>query len=450
MLLLALLLHTAADSFDRLPEPGAEEQAASNAAVRDAFRDRYGRPALSERQALARDLLEEAQDATNTADTVFALLKEAGEVAAAAGDAGTAAAAADRLGETFDVDAVGTKGEWLFTAVHVTRKDPGRAKQAAAALLGLVDQAVAGGNYELAVKAAGSAVSCAQGAGDVALAKRARAKAAEAREVLAQSAKAAEAMAVLVKRPDDPQANATVGWFVCFLKGDWDNGLPYLAKAPDKQVRAAAELELQDPDDPAKWAAIGDAWLQVARQLRPHAAGIEAHARRWFEQAHPHLEGLERTKVARRIDGIIDRKVERAGEPAVDLTALQPLSAKVGWGRFEVNSAKSAPKPPRLGGQVPPKYLLAAAPSCVAYVVEGMEGRRFHATGLINHEGTDGVYFVARVDGTEVFRSKLAEIDQPVRVEVRLPPNSRVLELVVDENQNQTSDHAFWVSPAIK
>jgi hypothetical protein len=176
-LLLVLFLNKAAPASDRLPEPGAEEQAASIAAVRDAFRDRYGRPALSERQALARDLLEEAQDATNTADTVFALLKEAGEVAAAAGDAGTAAAAADRLGETFDVDAVGTKGEWLFTAVHVTRKDPGRAKQAAAALLGLVDQAVAGGNYELAVKAAGSAVSCAQGAGDVALAKRARAKA---------------------------------------------------------------------------------------------------------------------------------------------------------------------------------------------------------------------------------------------------------------------------------
>ncbi|MBI3877243.1 MAG: hypothetical protein HY300_15015, partial [Verrucomicrobia bacterium] len=40
--------------------------------------------------------------------------------------------------------------------------------------------------------------------------------------------------------PDDPGANLAVGQFLCFVKGDWESGLPLLAKSDDNVLKTLA------------------------------------------------------------------------------------------------------------------------------------------------------------------------------------------------------------------
>ena len=45
--------------------------------------------------------------------------------------------------------------------------------------------------------------------------------------------------------PDDPHCNLHVGMYHCFLRGDWERGLPSLALGDDKQLQEVAEQELR-------------------------------------------------------------------------------------------------------------------------------------------------------------------------------------------------------------
>ena len=42
------------------------------------------------------------------------------------------------------------------------------------------------------------------------------------------SKEAKESLATLEKEPADPKANLAVGRYLCFFKGNWDQGLPKL------------------------------------------------------------------------------------------------------------------------------------------------------------------------------------------------------------------------------
>ena len=44
----------------------------------------------------------------------------------------------------------------------------------------------------------------------------------------------------LKANPDDPEANLAVEKYTCFTKGDWDKGLPMLAKCSDKDYKGAS------------------------------------------------------------------------------------------------------------------------------------------------------------------------------------------------------------------
>ena len=50
---------------------------------------------------------------------------------------------------------------------------------------------------------------------------------------------------MLKKTPDDPKANEAVGRYNCFLKGDWQEGLPQLAAGADGQLKQLAETGIE-------------------------------------------------------------------------------------------------------------------------------------------------------------------------------------------------------------
>ena len=89
----------------------------------------------------------------------------------------------------------------------------------------------------------------------------------------------------LEKNPLDDQANQKKGLYLGLFKGQWKNGLFYLAQGTDKTLRMLAQRDLTSPKDPAEQRKLADSWLKVAQkydgQIQVH---LQQRAVFWYEQ----------------------------------------------------------------------------------------------------------------------------------------------------------------------
>src|SRR5262249_28833642 len=134
--------------------------------------------------------------------------------------------------------------------------------------------------------------------------------------------KAAEAARmVLGKEPDDAKANLAVGRYACLVKGDWNAGLPNLAKGEDATLKVLAEKELAVPGDAAAQVALGDAWWDYgSKDSGRNKLLALRRAGHWYREALPQLSGLIKTRVEQRLPQI--------PEP-VDVPGLGPIRKTV-------------------------------------------------------------------------------------------------------------------------
>jgi hypothetical protein len=96
----------------------------------------------------------------------------------------------------------------------------------------------------------------------------------------------------LKKAPDDPAANLALGKFYCFAAGNWDQGLPMLAKGSDAALQKLARVDLAGAENPQAQANVGDGWFDLSE--KPNAAGksqLRARAGHWYEKAVTNLSG---------------------------------------------------------------------------------------------------------------------------------------------------------------
>jgi hypothetical protein len=135
--------------------------------------------------------------------------------------------------------------------------------------------------------------------------------------------KAGPALEKLRKSPDDPASNATAGCYLCFQRGQWDRGLPLLARSNDPQLKSVATAELGRPTDPDSIVAIGDKWFEVAAKLpvadRPRT---QEHAAAFYRSADANLTGLKKFAVEKRMAEIPETGRHRR----VDLLELFDLA----------------------------------------------------------------------------------------------------------------------------
>lgn len=91
--------------------------------------------------------------------------------------------------------------------------------------------------------------------------------------------------------PGDRDAGAAVGRFLCFIKGDWDTGLPLLAGGGPAQLRDVAERDSRGARDTREMISIGDAWwaLKDLAREKVYKQGAEDRASFWYQQAYDAL-----------------------------------------------------------------------------------------------------------------------------------------------------------------
>ena len=117
--------------------------------------------------------------------------------------------------------------------------------------------------------------------------------------------------------PANEKANANVGEFYCLTKGDFEQGLPFLAKSTVSPVQKLAkhELGLQDPTTPERLTTADQWWaMGETKKLK----GFKKLAVEQYQSIVEELEGLSKVKVQGRINEAILSKYGK-GDTATQL-----------------------------------------------------------------------------------------------------------------------------------
>jgi hypothetical protein len=154
-------------------EPDAAAQKEKLRTIRDIFKDEYARKAPADQQALAEKLIQKALETQDDLVTRFVLLREARDLAAAAGGVEIALQAATEMGKSFALKTISMKLEAIAKSASAS-KDVEVARAAARAYLAVVSEAIRADDYESANLAATKAEPLAKAAQDPILPARAQ------------------------------------------------------------------------------------------------------------------------------------------------------------------------------------------------------------------------------------------------------------------------------------
>jgi hypothetical protein len=286
----------------RSPVPEAAKQKEAEKTIRDLFKVEYAKKQPAERLAFAKKLLQQGKDTRDDAAAQWVFFREAQEIAAQSADAETALEAVQAMSVTFEIESLPAKTAAL-AAVAKAARTPEEAGRLAEQYLKLADEAVVTDDYDAAEKALAAAGQSAKRAAQVALSLRTATRTREIGELKARFEKVKKAYETVGRNPADPAANFEIGQFQCFVKGDWDVGLSFLAKGSDAALSALAAKELSNPSEPERQLEIADGWWDLAekekgeRQRRMTLRAIQG-----YEKSVPGLNGLQKAKGLARID----------------------------------------------------------------------------------------------------------------------------------------------------
>ena len=288
----------------RRAPPAEAQRREAEKTVRELFKADYARRGASDLAALGRKLLGEGARLKEESAMKFALLSEARELAAQAGDVETAFAAVDELTGTFDVEALALKTAVLAAAARAVRTSEGAAALAEAGLR-LADEAVATNAFDAATAALSRAEAAARAAQDPALLQSVLARGREVAGLRDEYRQLRTALKTLEEKPDDPAANLSVGLYRAFSRDDWARGLPHLAKGADSALAALAVRESESPAGAEAQAALGDAWREAAEKRTGSMKGrFQTRALHWYQKSLSGLEGLARLKVEAHVEAL--------------------------------------------------------------------------------------------------------------------------------------------------
>ena len=116
----------------------------------------------------------------------------------------------------------------------------------------------------------------------------------------------AKAIADLLIDPANAEAASTAGKYLCFVAGNWTDGLPLLSRSEDPILARLAAMETVGPDGTAQQHELADAWYDMSSEDRTYEEGMLRRARHWYERCVDGLKGISQDQVRERITEITD------------------------------------------------------------------------------------------------------------------------------------------------
>jgi hypothetical protein len=287
----------------KAPAPTGPVLAEAEKEIRSIFKDDSPRKTGAEQVALARKMLKAGEETKDNAALQFAALREAQDLAAAAGDLGTALAAIARLDERFEVDVPELKASAVKAAART--RDPEDAERVFAAGMDVMGQLGREEAYDAALKLASPLEDLARRLRNPDHVKTVQDLARDLRAQQIDWNRVRPHFAKLKDNPEDAEACLAAGRYLAAIKGDWTAALPLLAKGSHAGLQSAAAKDLAKPADAAALAELGDLWAaQADKETGACKAAWLERARSHYEQALPKLAGLAKARVEKRIESL--------------------------------------------------------------------------------------------------------------------------------------------------
>jgi formylglycine-generating enzyme required for sulfatase activity/tRNA A-37 threonylcarbamoyl transferase component Bud32 len=309
----------------RRPVPDAAAQKTALAVIKQIFEADYAAAKTAEgKTTLARKLLAQADKTTDDPAARFVLLAEARDLAAETADTEMLDQAVDALGADYQVNALAMQAD-IYKKLASKSRPAAANKALAEKALALADLATAEQQFDVAEPLLKSASLIAGKARDATLVKQARLNSEELAGLRHQLEAVNKAEAALATSADDPDANLTLGRYLCFDQDDWQAGLPHLAKGSDAELKNLAVKSLAAPTDAGAMLALGDAWWDAADARKgKEATLVRSGARHWYAAALPELTGINKTKVEKRLEE--SQAAAAAGPKFARATSAKPAA----------------------------------------------------------------------------------------------------------------------------
>jgi hypothetical protein len=286
----------------KLPPPDEAAQAKAEKQIKEVFREDYAKSKPADLKALFAKLLKQARETTDDPAARYVLFREAADLAAHAGDAVTAIQVVGEWARSFAIDERLMKSEKLLAANKAAGSNTDL-KNVADAALTLVEEAVTADDYATALRLIVAAHDAAKHGSHSALAKQIEARSIDLKAMEREYPAVKEALETLATKPDDADACRLAGKFLCYWKGDWEKGLPFLATGFIDDVGTLARKDRANPTEPGKMVEVADGWWTVSEGLQGGARlNVLSRALAWYQSALPKLSGLTKAKVEKRLD----------------------------------------------------------------------------------------------------------------------------------------------------
>jgi hypothetical protein len=308
---------------DKLAVPDADAQKTMVEIVRGTYADDFKSARSTEQKiAVARKLLNQGLATTDDTTGRYVLLQMATDMAAANGDMETAWRAIEQTQLKFQIDEVVVQVQTMGTAVSAVRSRDLQ-KLLLPRLDELLGKTIAADRYDLAKRTAELKLTAARNLRDPSIIRQATSKLSEVETLEKEFAAVQGAIATLDNSPADPRANLLAGRFNCFVKGDWESGLPMLSLSDDVLLKSLAEKELSTPTQVSEQVNLGDEWWTVAERESGQAKhNLLLHSRLWYERAVPNLSGLTQARVQKRLTELETLNPSRAKLPTGSVVAF--------------------------------------------------------------------------------------------------------------------------------
>jgi hypothetical protein len=275
--------------------------------VRDVYGEEYAKAKDADSKAkFVSRLLQEARATLDDSTARYVMMKIARDISVQVGDVETALRTAEEIADVYQVDGLKMKMEILDKAANPSRL-PAQSRAIAEHALTVLGDAIRGEDFDTARQLGELAAAEAHKSHDASLVAEVQSRVQNVDKLAEACAKVKAANETLEKNPTDPKANLAVGKHLCFVKGDWEQGVPMLALCDDAALKAAADKDIaaadkdSDKDSKAKLSA-GDTWWDLSE--KEEGLVREQMRRRavvWYRQAQAAATGLAAVKIEKRI-----------------------------------------------------------------------------------------------------------------------------------------------------
>ena len=285
----------------KLPIPGAADQERAQKLVQDTFKDDLD---STDKKAVAKKLFKQLEALKSEPAAQYALLTMVKDMASEAGDGPLSFGAIDKMADRFQIDPFAMKGE-ILASFSKSARSVAAHRAVAERTLAVMDDALGENNFDAASQLGKLALSEATRSRAKEPTQQARVRLKELEQAKKAFTEIESAIETLKGNPDDPDTNSIVGRYTCFVKGDWDRGLPMLAKGSDETLRSLARKDMRRPTVPGDQVVLADGWYDLADSERGSAKKhIQLRAAHWYWLAAPNVKGLEKTKIERRMKSL--------------------------------------------------------------------------------------------------------------------------------------------------